>query len=164
MASSRKKTTFQRAVEATPGIAGAYHAGVQALEPADRARLDDKHLASGSLFLDAALKKAKKHASANRWDYAIGIQLDGAGREVVLWLEVHHASSKQTKKVIAKLDWLKSWLASEAPRLASMQRRFVWLLSSVESNTNDRQRRNDLAEQHGLVRVQGRLALSAYTK
>lgn len=164
MARNYKKTAFQQAVEMTPAIAGAYHNGLQALEPADRARLDDKQLASGSLFLDKTLKKAKGHATAPRWDYAIGLETDDAGREVVLWLEVHHPASKQAKKVIAKLNWLKAWLANEAPRLAAMPRRFVWLLSSNESNPNDRQRRTRLAEQHGLIRSQGRLGLREFTK
>lgn len=154
-----KQTRFQKAVEGTPAIREKYRSGVQALEARDRERLDGKEAASGSIFVDEALKKAKSHATANRWDYGIGLRPDGQGQETVLWLEVHHAASKQADKVMAKLAWLKAWLQAEAPLLGAMRREFVWLLSNVETNPNDRERRNLLAEKHGLKRVQGRLNL-----
>lgn len=151
------RSRFQIAVEATPDLAGAYRAGIQALEPADRERLGDRQTAGGSVNVDAALLKAQP--SANRWDYGIGI---GGATETVVWLEVHHASSGQADVVIKKLAWLKDWLQSRAPELARVNRRFVWLLSNVETNPNDRARRTRLAEKHGLIRVQGVLHLGKY--
>jgi len=159
MARAPRSTQFQRAVEATPGIKNAHCPGIQALPAGDKARLTDKQLATGSIFLDARLRSAPAHASANRWDYGIGLAADDRGAETVLWLEVHHAASKQTDKVLKKLEWLKSWLATDAPALDRMHKRFVWLLSNVENNPNDRAHRNRLAEQHGMIRVQGRLCL-----
>lgn len=50
--------------------------------------------------------------------------------------------------------------AKPAPQLWDFRREFVWLVSNDE-NPHDRERRNRLAEQHGLERVQGRLNLGA---
>lgn len=159
MARSHKRSAFQRAVEATPAISQAHRPGIQALEPADRPRLADKDQATGSVFLDDTLKKA--HPNANRWDYAIGLT-DRKAAETVLWLEVHHAASGQADLVLKKLEWLKHWLRTSAPELDRMQKKFVWLLSNVETNPNDRHRRQKLAENHGLVRRQGILRLSEF--
>lgn len=41
-----------------------------------------------------------------------------------------------------------------------MPAKFIWLLSNVESNPNDRRRRQQLAEKHGLRRHQGMLDLA----
>lgn len=162
MAKSRQTSGFQRAVEATPAISGAFQPGIHALEPADRKRLaeNDKPLATGSVFLDKALRK--QHPSANRWDYGIG--LGSADAETVLWLEVHHSASGQAELVIKKLEWLKHWLSTSAPALARMRRECVWLLSNVEANPNDRKRRHALAEHHGLKRVQGVLRLGEFMR
>jgi hypothetical protein len=159
VARPRKSSRFQRAVEATTGISRAYKPGIQALEPPDKPRLEHKELATGSVFLDDALKKA--HPNANRWDYGIGLS-DGEHAEVVLWLEVHHSASGQADLVIKKLEWLRHWLSTSAPELDLLQKKFVWLLSNVETNPNDRKRRNSLAEHHGLVRRQGTLRLREF--
>jgi hypothetical protein len=158
VAAAKKRSRFQQAVEATPGLAGAYKPGIQALEPADRQRIADKELARGSIFLDGALKKAQPNA--NRWDYAIG--MDDTKSEMILWLEVHHAASGQADLVIKKLEWLKGWLSQGSSGLGGMRRKFVWLLSNVETNPNDRNRRNRLAEKHGLIRRQGQLRLREF--
>lgn len=154
------KSRFQRAVEATPGVSSAHEPGVQALEPRDRKLLaeGDRRLATGSVFLDGALRSAQPNA--NRWDYGVG--LDADGRESVVWLEVHHAASKQGDLVVKKLEWLRHWLRTSAPELERMPRKFVWLLSNVETNPNDRTRRNSLAERYGLIRRQGLLRLREF--
>lgn len=160
MAKPPKSSRFQRAVEATPGISNAHQPGIQALEPRDRKLLaeTDKKLATGSIFLDDALKKSQPNA--NRWDYGIGLGDDE--HETVLWLEVHHAASKQADLLVKKLDWLKHWLRTAAPELEHMPRKFVWLLSNVETSPNDRERRTRLAEKHGLIRRQGVLRLREF--
>lgn len=161
MAKPPKSTRFQRAVAATPGISGAHQPGIQALEPRDRKMLAeaDKKLATGSVFLDESLKKSQPNA--NRWDYGIGLGDDKY--EHIVWLEVHHAASKQADLLLKKLEWLKHWLSTSAPELDRMPRRFVWLLSNVETSPNDRERRNRLAEKHGLIRRQGALRLGEFT-
>jgi hypothetical protein len=154
--------TFHGAVEATPSIRGAGRPGLQALVRADRERIIDGTLATGSVALDEALLRADPHG--NRWDYGIGLPPQaGRSGESVLWLEVHHAASGETEAVVKKLEWLKSWLREHAPRLDALPRKFVWQLSNVERHPNDRLRRNRLAEQHGLRRVEGRLRLADHT-
>lgn len=155
-----KKSGFQAAVERTPHLRDKYRSGVQALENADRARLSGRSAAIGSVFVDEALKSIQPYCDQHRWDYAIGL-VTSTGRELVLWLEVHHAASKQTEIVLSKLSWLRGWLRQGAPALERFDKKFVWLLSNTESNPNDRIRRNRLAQQHGLVRVQGTLDLEA---
>lgn len=50
------------------------------------------------MALDEALKD--RFPSANRWDYGIGLPAGKA--EQVLWLEVHHAASGETDRVLRK--------------------------------------------------------------
>ncbi len=151
-------TTFHAAVAATPSIRYAHEHGLRALTKADRERIIDGQRATGSIALDDAL--VATHPNANRWDYGIGLPPGPERREVVLWLEVHHAASGEAEVVLKKLAWLKQWLREHAPRLDALPRRFVWQLSNVERHPNDRLRRNRLAEQHGLRRVEGKLRLA----
>lgn len=157
----RKQTSpggsFKAAVQATPSIALAYLPGVQGLLPTDKKRLAAAEEATGSVALDEALKD--RFPNDPRWDYGIG--LPGDKMEQVLWLEVHHAASGETDRVLRKLQWLRGWLRSEAPALDRMPAKFIWLLSNVESNPNDRRKRQQLAEKHGLRRHQGVLNLAA---
>ena len=151
------RKTFRTAVLAVPALAGAFQQGVQALTREHRRGLDNAPLATGSMDLDAALQAA--FPNDHRWDYGIGLPHD-AQTEKVLWLEVHHAASGETERVIRKLQALKTWLAANAPALAAMPRVYIWQLSNTENNPNDRRSRNKLAEQHGLRRVQGVLDLA----
>lgn len=153
---SKHGPTFKAAVKATPAIASAYQPGVQALLPADKKRFANAARATGSVALDEALKKC--FPSSNRWDYGIGFPLGKA--EQVLFVEVHHAASGEAEVVLKKLQWLKDWLRNEASALNRMPAKFIWLLSNIESNPNDRRRRQQLAEKHGLRRHQGMLDLA----
>lgn len=148
---------FKQAVAETPTIAQHYQPGIQALIPADKKRLVNAQRATGSVALDEALKS--RFPNAHRWDYGIGLQ-NGAAE--VLWLEVHHAASGETDRVIRKLQALKHWLQTEAPALNQMKpkSKFIWLLSNTETNPNDRTKRHQLAEKHGLRRHQGPLDLA----
>ncbi len=152
---------FKAAVEATPSIRRAYHPGLQALPKADRNRLTDRDLATGSVFVDKTLEDSNLHTNSHRWDYGIGLGNTHVG-ERILWLETHHAASGETKRVLLKLDWLKSWLRKEAPELNKLPSKFVWLLTNTENNPNDRQRRAQAAERNLLIRAQGTLHLSKF--
>jgi len=156
-AQSQPGMTFQSAARAVPQIAKSVCMGVQALREADRKRIHNTKLATGSIDLDEALRTA--YPNDPRWDYGIGLPGD-ARKERVLWLEVHHAASGETERVLNKLAALKSWLAAQAPELQKLPRLFVWQLSNVESNPNDRRKRNQAAEKHGLVRMSGILDLA----
>lgn len=150
--------TFRAAVLAVPQIATAYRPGVQALKKEHRKQLRNADVATGSIELDEALRLA--YPNDHRWDYGIGLPGDSRS-ERVLWVEVHHAASKQTEILIRKLEQLKSWLQAHAPELWKLPREFVWQLSNAERNPNDRRKRNALAEKYGIRRVQGALDLQA---
>ena len=154
---SAVKKTFKAAVLATPMIASAFCPGVQALKKEHRQGLQNSQIATGSIDLDAALQP--HFPNDHRWDYGIGLPQD-ARTEKVLWLEVHHAASGETERVISKLRALKAWLLSSAPELNQMPRIFIWQLSNTENNPNDRRKRNALAQSVGLRRVQGMLDLA----
>lgn len=153
--STSSSDSFGARVQATPAIAHAYQPGIQSLLPVDRRRLAASERATGSIALDDALKD--RFPESHRWDYGIG--LPGERTEHVLWLEVHHAASGETERVLRKLRWLREWLRGEAPALERLPAKFIWLLSNVESNPNDRRKRQQLAETHGLRRHQGILHL-----
>lgn len=149
--------TFKKAVKSTAEIADSFRDGIQALLNEHRKGLKNGQLATGSIDLDEALRK--DHPQDHRWDYGIGIPR-GQNAEKVLWLEVHHAASGETERVIKKLQALRSWLQNHSQPLASMEKVFVWQLSNVENNPNDRRKRNQLAAKHGLRRVQGMVDLA----
>lgn len=153
------KKTFHAAVHSASNIANAFKDGVQALLREHRQKLKNASIATGSIDLDAALKEA--YPNDHRWDYGIGLPHDSR-TERVLWLEVHHAASGETERVIKKLQALKSWLQSHAPILSAMPRIFIWQISNTENNPNDRRKRNALAEKYGLKRFQGVLDLAAF--
>lgn len=111
-------------------LPGAYAEGLQALENKDRHRVECKkpRQLAGSVNLDEALKPADRHG--NRWDYGIGIKRDG-GKEVVIWVEVHPASTSNVPEVLAKLVWLKKWLQEKSPALQRLTAvdGYVWIAS-----------------------------------
>lgn len=133
---------FTEAVRNCPALANVLRPGLQALRSADR-----HHIAcakpqslSGSVDVDSALSQAFSNES--RWDYAIGVKQNHA-TDVVIWIEVHPASStREVEKVIAKLSWLKSWSAENAPDLKRLTRGYVWVTTgSVAFSASSPQRR-----------------------
>lgn len=146
----RGKQTFRKAVKAVPAIASAFQPGLQAVLTEHRNKLSNRELATGSIDLDGALRR--DYPQDHRWDYGIGLPHDSR-TEKVLWLESHHAASGETERVINKLQALKAWLQAHAPDLNSMPKSFVWHLTNVEKNPNDRRTRTAQAEKHGLKRV-----------
>lgn len=154
---ARPAGRFKAAVEATSSIARAYQPGIKGLLPVDKKRLAAAERATGSVALDEALRS--RYPNERRWDYGIGLPAGEA--EQVLWLEVHHAASGETERVLQKLQWLRGWLRNEAPALNQLPAKFIWLLSNVENNPNDRRKRQQLAEKHGLRRHQGVLNLAS---
>jgi hypothetical protein len=151
-------STFKRAVESTESIPGAYQPGIQALKAEHRRGLNNGQVATGSIDLDSAIRT--QFPQDHRWDYGIGIP-DASQKEKVLWLEVHHAASGETERVIRKLESLKSWLREHSSELNALPKVFVWQLSNKEHSPNDRRKRNQLAAKHGLKRVQGVVDLAS---
>ncbi len=133
---------FERAVGNCPALADALRRGLQALKSADRHRIacaKPQYLA-GSLDVDSALSQALPNEP--RWDYAIGVKHDHT-TDLVIWIEVHPASSTgEVEKVIAKLNWLKSWSDENAPDLKRLTCGYVWVTTgSVAFSASSPQRR-----------------------
>lgn len=127
--------TFETAVEGTPAIRGAYRKGLGALPGMhkEHIRPEDTRKVTGSLDLDTWLRSTLPNDP--RWDYAIGHQPMNLKHEIVYWVEVHPASDREIKVVLAKLEWLKNWLRNAAPLLNAMRREFVWISSGKTSFT-----------------------------
>jgi len=65
------------------------------------------------------------------WAYGIGYRTIEAS-EIVYWVEVHPASSKNVQEMLNKVAWLKNWLTS-ARLLNGLQKHFVWVASGKVS-------------------------------
>jgi hypothetical protein len=120
--------TLAADLEATPGLAGAHHPGLQALTSADRAHVAkrDATRLSGSVNLDATLEPL--YPTASRWDYGIGQRRAGKQRDLLHWVEVHPASGGgHVHEVERKAAWLLGWM-KQTP-LWGYERRLVWVAS-----------------------------------
>ena len=149
--------TFRDAVTGTNGLTHAYRDGLQALKATDRPRIRcaDPRKLTGSVDLDHALSDS--HPNDPRWDYGIGVR-NRRRSEVVIWVEVHPASSRHIQNVLDKLSWLRRWLASSAPLLDQLPRRFVWVASGKVALPRDSQQRRRLAAE-GISLIGQRLSL-----
>lgn len=135
---------FKHAVENTPSIAEAYRPGLQAMEKEHRARIacPDTRSLTGSINLDRAMAVAAPNAP--RWDCGVGMKTRTQS-EKVIWIEVHPASSNHIDGILAKLDWLRGWLRTDAPRLEAMPAEFVWIASGRVSLPPHSQQRRKIA-------------------
>ncbi|MEY4909702.1 MAG: hypothetical protein RL260_3420 [Pseudomonadota bacterium] len=105
---ARTDTAFEQAsriagLVAQPGLGAVkaeYRAGVA---------LRSGHRHTASLDLDAEFLATEP--TSPRWDYGVGMRSE-AGRELLVWLEAHPASSTgEVQKMLDKLAWLKAKLA-----------------------------------------------------
>lgn len=117
---------FEQVVRATPDISSAYQKGLSALGAnSSKIQLKDMRLTDGSVDIDSATKK--KYPNASRWDYCFSYKGE------VFFVEVHTANSREVKKVLNKLVWLKGWLNTKAPELNKLkvknQPAYYWIQS-----------------------------------
>jgi len=124
--------TFKKAIESTPSVAASYKVGLQALRKQDKPHVQPQspNRLTGSADIDAALTAA--YPQANRWDYGIGHQPTNEANEaneVIYWVEIHSANSKEVNVVLAKLEFHRAWLKNSAPALEKIRRKFVWVSS-----------------------------------
>jgi hypothetical protein len=110
---------FRDAVHQAALIRERLRDGLQAVRAVHRGQLScsNTRRIRGSVSLDDALRIA--YPQAARWDYAIGIR-QSSKTDVVVWLEVHPASSLHVDEVLNKLAWLRAWLRSDAPQLGHL--------------------------------------------
>jgi hypothetical protein len=134
------RLTFERAVEQTPDLIGAWLPGLRALRQADRKRIDagDPSCIKGSVDVESRLQA--RYRDERQWDYAIGFQPANLNEEVVYWIEVHPASPGEVRVVLEKLSSLQRWLRSGGAALNTMRKAFIWI-SSGKTTLTDRQRR-----------------------
>lgn len=87
---------FEKAKES--GLESCYRVGLQALRGRDKDYVEarDPRKIKGSVYLEECV-------DGGRWDYIIGY----GGN--VLFVEIHSAHSKEVKKVLEKLRWLREW-------------------------------------------------------
>lgn len=117
---------FRAAIAATPDVADKWQTGKQAMGPdSPRVVLADNRKCDGSLDIDSALLAAQPNAA--RWDYALMYA------DRVVYIEVHPAASgTNINEVLAKVRWLRQWLANQARALHALPRHpspFVWIAS-----------------------------------
>jgi len=149
--------SFKEAVEATSHLQGKWKPGLQALRAEDKPHVKPvtpKHL-RGSVDLDTAHQRLPEHATANRWDFAIGFQHTNRTGEVIYWVETHTGSDGEIATMIRKLAWLKNWLRAGGSRLAGFKATYVWAPSGSTSFTHGSQQVRRLAAQ-GLTYVGSR--------
>ena len=126
--------TFQQNIQAVPELAKAYQPGLKALRAVDRAliSISQPRSLAGSVNLDKALKK--RCPTNSRWDYGIGKRCGNT--EEAIWVEVHSANAGHVLEIIHKMQWLQSWLKTNATQLLAITRRmngYVWLSTGTVS-------------------------------
>ena len=124
--------SFQSDIESINGLRKAYKTGLQALEPADRTRLEVTHPRNlcGSAAIDVELRDL--YPDQSRWDYVIC--RNDADVEYAHFIEVHPATtSSNIREVEAKAEWLLTWLISTPFR--NMERSLHWIATGTVSFT-----------------------------
>lgn len=122
-----EKLTFKEAVTATPDVSTGYREGIEAFgEYKAKIKVPDSKKINGSLDIDTMT--AKLYPDSNRWDYAICY--DGE----VFYIEVHSAITTEVSRMIKKLQWLKSWLITQAPEINKLTTKtrqpYYWIQSA----------------------------------
>ncbi|MDX2044471.1 MAG: hypothetical protein SF097_24895 [Acidobacteriota bacterium] len=136
---------FEQAVRKCPAIANAFQPGLRALRPMDKSHITcaKPRRLSGSVDLDSAL--SSEQPNANRWDYGVGVRCQQTDDKVI-WIEVHPASSTgEIKSMLAKLNWLKEWLAENTPELFALSGDYVWVATGAVSFPASSPHRRQLA-------------------
>ncbi len=139
--------SFKKAVRQTPHLENHWMPGLQALRAQDRPHINpsNPHDLRGSVDVDNALRP--QQPNANRWDFAIGYRHTNRGnRDCIYWVEIHTASDKEVKVVLAKLAWLKQWLDNGGQALREFERDFVWVSSGATHFTSSSPQSKQLSQ------------------
>jgi hypothetical protein len=141
--------TFRQAVDQTSDLRGGWQGGLQALRRVDRKHVgtDATDRLKGSVDVETCLKE--KYPRDRQWDYAVGFRPADFNGEVIYWIEVHPAADGEIKVVLAKLEFLQSWLCSAGRKLDVMPWVFIWVSSGKTSFTRTSPQQKRLS-QHGL--------------
>lgn len=150
--------TFEEAVRKCGPLGKHWREGLQAVAAADRKRLTAKGRGvKGSVHVEAAQKEADPEA--HTWDYGVGI--DGAGREIAVWVEVHSANSRHVQIILKKHASVVEFLRTHGPDLHRMRGYFVWLATGTVHLTGDSRERR-LLNSRGIVLRSQKLDLDSF--
>ena len=113
--SDMNTSKLKEAVDETPDVKGNFRKGLMALKGSDSELIivPDTRKIGGSLDIDSTTKRL--YPNAARWDYAV--EYDGE----TFFIEVHPASTTKLDVMLSKLEWLKGWLKTEAPRIDALK-------------------------------------------
>jgi hypothetical protein len=116
---------FKNAVEATDDIRDCYEKGMRALgSNSSKVKPENNRSLNGSVNLDGCV--SGEYPASPRWDYIIGY------KDAAYFVEVHPASTSNVNEMIAKLNWLKSWLKREGTEINTIKATnmpFRWVAS-----------------------------------
>lgn len=115
MMSDMNTSRLKEAVDETPDVTGNHKKGLMALNDSDKKLIivPDTRKIGGSLDIDSTTKR--QYPNAARWDYAV--EYDGE----TFFIEVHPASTTKLDVMLSKLEWLKRWLKTKAPRIDALK-------------------------------------------
>jgi hypothetical protein len=141
---------FHQAVCRIQVLSDAYKPGLKALKEIDKNRLEcrETRRLTGSVNLEETFRSY--HPDETIWDYGIGWKKNQTD-DVVIWIEVHPASSSHIREIIAKVAWLKKWLNAndENRNLSNMTRKedgYVWIASGRVSFQRTAKQARQLAQ------------------
>lgn len=139
---------FKTAVNTTPNLNSTWQPGLEALRAVDRPHIKaaDTRMLLGSVDIDKAHLKIKKHADANRWDFAIGYKHSNRQEAVIYWVEIHTGSDIEFKVMLKKFDWLMVWLRGDGRALGEFEREFVWVASDATKFTDTAKQKKIMAQ------------------
>lgn len=114
--------SFREAVEQTPLLKDHLKTGLKALgSHSKHVKLNEPRLCEGSVDIDQALERA--FPQDNRWDYALGYH------QKTYFIEIHPADTSEVETLLKKYQWLKIFLAQQAPKLNQEPKEFYWIAS-----------------------------------
>ncbi len=108
---------------------------------------------SGSLYVEEA--ETSEQYGSHRWDYLFGVENQHKSKAV--FAEVHPATGKEVKRILAKLAWLHEVVKAELSALPK-DREFYWVATKGVHLRNEAQERRRLAKAG--VRLVPRLELT----
>ncbi len=115
MMSDKNISKLKEAVDETPDVMGNHKEGLMALKASDRKLIivPNSRKIGGSLDIDNTTKSL--YPNDTRWDYAVEYD------DEIFFIEVHPASTTKIDLMLSKLEWLKGWLKTKAPRIDALK-------------------------------------------
>ena len=102
------------ASSAKAGLRGLRRVDRHAVEPHDPRRL------TGSIDLEACLGRVPGYGGTAQWDYGVGFLAPDGATRCAAWLEVHNATPGDVRTMVAKLNTLRRWLATDGRALLAL--------------------------------------------